>query len=163
MNKLSSPRGFTLIELIGTIVVLSVIAGIIIALINPAGQIRRTKENTMYARTTEVCSAIYTCMNGQFKGDVSQCYGAASVGLKGNPTDPTSATYEWTKSSGSTGATDYVSFKGRIGTSGQDGCMLGCKITNNFADYLGEKAGTVVANISEVSKGGFDGSDCIAY
>ena len=63
--------GFTLIELLIVVVIIGVLAGVVLVLINPARQQRRSKESILKANTNKLCLALYSCATTA--GAVGQC------------------------------------------------------------------------------------------
>ncbi len=70
-NGIKTSSGFTLIELLIVIVIIGIMAGIVLLLINPARQQRKSKETILKANTNKLCLALYACSTTA--GDVTQC------------------------------------------------------------------------------------------
>lgn len=64
-------QGFTLIELLLVIVIIGILAGIVLAIINPAKQQRKAKESILKANANKVCLALFACSSTA--GDVTSC------------------------------------------------------------------------------------------
>ena len=64
-------KGFTLIELLLVVVIIGILAGIVIAIINPARMQRRSKEAVLRANLDKICVALFNC--GTLTGDPSSC------------------------------------------------------------------------------------------
>lgn len=72
MNKhINHKKGFTLIELLLVVVIIGILAGIVIAIINPARMQRRSRESVMLSNVEKVCIAIFSC--GSASGAVTSC------------------------------------------------------------------------------------------
>ena len=75
----SFTRGFTLIELLIVIVIIGILAGVIIAVINPAQLQTKSKQAVMRATTEKACLALNAC--GSTSDVVGGCDTAAESGL----------------------------------------------------------------------------------
>ncbi len=83
MTKLTQ-KGFTLIELLIVIVIIGILAGIVIAVIDPAASQRKAAESVIRANVDKACLALFACGNtSQIAGG---CDTRAKIGMaaKGN-------------------------------------------------------------------------------
>lgn len=153
MTLKSFPKsGFTLIELLLVVVIIGILAGILLSVINPARQQRRTRESTLIANTGKVCAALFACANAA--GDVDQCNDfsigkiaveiddlrglAGDAGLTGTAratSIPPYASYTLTQTSGLIAITGSLPGSGATGGSGAKTAST-CNVTcsYDFAD-----------------------------
>jgi prepilin-type N-terminal cleavage/methylation domain-containing protein len=75
MKISSSERGFTLIELLIVIVIISVLAGIVITVLDPARSKRKAEEAVMLANANKACLALFAC--AATTDDRADCVSAA--------------------------------------------------------------------------------------
>lgn len=92
MNKTNRrQKGFTLIELLIVIVIIGILAGVILAVINPAEQRKKASEGVLRANTDKLCTALHAC--GATTTTTASCDTFTEVGAN-NPTGtPTGSTY----------------------------------------------------------------------
>ncbi len=65
MTKSYTQKGFTLIELLIVIVIIGILAGVVIAVMNPATQQRKAKESVLRANTDKICLAMHACASSR--------------------------------------------------------------------------------------------------
>jgi prepilin-type N-terminal cleavage/methylation domain-containing protein len=122
MNKLKRKvtllPGFTLIELLIVIVIIGILAGVIIAVINPAQMQLKARQAVLRANTEKGCLALNAC--GATTSVAADCNSIAKVGIVDPGGTPTGATYALT-------AVDPIAFTGTLGT-----CNYTCSY--NFAN-----------------------------
>lgn len=131
-------KGFTLIELLLVIVIIGVLAGLVIAVINPTRQSGRAKEGTARSNMAKVCEALTACMSSQVTPDVTDCVNVGSWSADNDefdrfgtimPNTPSDWTYQVRNS---TGGNPYVAAR-TYGPGGTDGnCYLACYV---YADF----------------------------
>ena len=71
-------NAFTLIELLIVIVIIGILAGVVLAVINPAQQIRRANQSSARSAVAKMCMAFQSCMAGT--NDISFCDTASKAG-----------------------------------------------------------------------------------
>ncbi len=95
MNKFfqNAKRGFTLVELLIVIIIISVLAGVVLIAINPAEQRARASATTLKSNTAAVCRAQALCMvEAAVPGDCA-AFGAGAVEIADPSDSPTGSTY----------------------------------------------------------------------
>lgn len=128
-------KGFTLIELLLVIGIISVLAGIVLAVINPARQRQRSEEAVMRGNLTKVCQSLLACASAQSTVNNALCDTFDEVGAL-VPDRPIGATYNvgmgasWLHAYGTTAG----------------GCRMACVINNDMSDWAGGNPGIVFAN-----------------
>ena len=63
MQTSNKKLGFTLIELLIVIVIIGILAGVVLAIINPARVIRRSNEGTARSKVAKACLAYISCLD----------------------------------------------------------------------------------------------------
>ena len=132
MHKMrSSEQGFTLIELLIVIVIIGILAGVILAVINPAQQQLRANQSVLRSNTEKMCLALQAC--GSATTSALDCGTKALVGIT-TPTVPAGANY-WLSTANppvgdvaATGATQTMFVRGILGT-----CAIDCNYNFNTA------------------------------
>src|SRR3990167_9086611 len=116
-------KGFTLIELLIVIVIIGILAGVVLVILNPAKQQRRSQEAVMKANLNKTCLALYSC--AQTTTVLASCNSFNSIGVISPAGTPTGSTY-------AISATDPVTITATLGgglagaeTSGTD-CVYTC-------------------------------------
>jgi len=111
---------FTLIELLIVIVIIGILAGVVLAVINPAQQITRSKQSVIRGAIVKACLAHKSCMTAN--NDLStQCDTAAKAGYDLSNIDP--ATGAFSPSGTATGLPTWT-----LGTSPNQ-CVIACMPT----------------------------------
>lgn len=79
---------FTLVELLVVVVIIGILAGLTLAVINPAVQRQRASEAVMRGQLSKVCGMLAACMSGQPSYNNAACDSVAEIGLL-NSVSPT--------------------------------------------------------------------------
>ncbi|HSX39433.1 MAG TPA: prepilin-type N-terminal cleavage/methylation domain-containing protein [Candidatus Saccharimonadales bacterium] len=87
----SSESGFTLIELLIVIVIIGILAGVVLTVIDPAGQQKKARETVLRATVEKACLALAAC--GQTSTDATNCDTKAEIGVLNVNQTPTGANY----------------------------------------------------------------------
>ena len=127
----SSEQGFTLIELLIVIVIIGILAGVVLAVINPAQQQLKANQSVLRSSTEKMCLALQAC--GTTTTDANQCDTKAEAGIT-VPAVPVGASYflsdstnpATSDSSANVATTATVAVRGALGT-----CTYDCNY--NFA------------------------------
>lgn len=88
--------GFTLVELLVVISIISILAGALFMVINPAQLQRKSREAVLKAKVAQVCSALNSC--AAVKASALDCYGEnekdfSKLGIPNPSGDPTGSTF----------------------------------------------------------------------
>lgn len=146
-------KSFTLIELLIVIAVIGILAGVIIAVINPQKQFKRAREGVMRANLAKVCSTIVACQSSLITWDTNYCDTWNEIGVIAPDGQPAGTTYELADGGGSTASNGFV--RARVGL---DGCGMQCVVYNDFRKWPTSgtrySPGTVVVNRSWTGGGG---------
>jgi len=116
--KRNSASGFTLIELLIVIVIIGILAGVIIAVINPAQLQLKAKQAVLRANVEKGCLALNAC--GSTSTVAADCNSTTKVGLNAINGTPAGSTYALT-------AADPITYTGTLDT-----CNYTCSY--NFAN-----------------------------
>ncbi|EKE00507.1 MAG: hypothetical protein ACD_22C00002G0001 [uncultured bacterium] len=114
MTKSYSQKGFTLIELLIVIVIIGILAGVVLAVMNPAVQQRKANESVLRANTDKVCLAMHACAAARSDA-FTTCDTFAEIGVNSPAGTPTGATYA------PTAAGTTLTITGTLGT-----CIFTC-------------------------------------
>lgn len=134
-------QGFTLIELLLVIVIIGILAGVVIAVINPRQQAARAREGVARANLSRVCQALVACMSSLSSPDASKCVATDSsrdgwtdsetefnrLGTT-KPDQPAGWTYQLYRYGTTDDAYIWARAKG-------DGCEMRCIVFNDFRNY----------------------------
>lgn len=121
-------KGFTLIELLIVIVIIGILAGVVLAVMNPAEQRRKAAVSVMRANLDKMCLAMSACASTVTSA--ASCDTAAEIGItvdgSGNPTMngvPVGAAY----TIGASGQELTATATGtNLGTGGTVDCIYTC-------------------------------------
>ena len=89
MKRLSSEKGFTLVELLIVIVIIGLLAGVTLSIINPQRQFRRSGEGSARAVAQKACMALTGCGNSTLT--LANCNSLLEIGAI-SPGVPTTVT-----------------------------------------------------------------------
>ena len=117
MNNINK-KGFTLIELLIVIAIIGILAGILIAVINPAQQRLKANQAVMRSSVSKACLAAVACVTSSSTGSCSNTT-FATLGVYLNSNQPTGATYAPVLTGGF-----LTGIKGTMGT-----CVVTCNAT----------------------------------
>jgi prepilin-type N-terminal cleavage/methylation domain-containing protein len=151
IRKYRSTQGFTLVELLVVISIISILAGALFMVINPAKMQTKAKEAVLRAKTAQICSGLYACSAA--KDDATLCDAWISgvgrdwteLGITLNPDgDPPTSIYVTTATNPNvTGPTSTVHVTGSLTTGGVL-CSYTCSFdfSNGNVEKLVESVGS---------------------
>ncbi len=128
-------QGFTLIELLIVIVILGILAGVVIAVINPARQQKRANEGVVKANVDKMALALKACVSSS-STPTTQCDSVTEVGVVDPDGTPTGSTYDIRYVAG---ATPYYEAYGVV-----DGCTYYDRL--DASAYTTTKSTSVTGN-----------------
>ncbi|PIS23157.1 hypothetical protein COT49_01515 [candidate division WWE3 bacterium CG08_land_8_20_14_0_20_40_13] len=142
--KTNNGNGFTLIELLIVIAIIGILAGLVIAVINPQRQLQRAKEGVTRANLAKICQAVLACQSSLSSYDATKCDSFDEIGVYA-PTTPAGVSY-WPAGSGGAGATNWAGAYAQFATGTGNGvCQMRCVVYNSLQGWVGS-AGNVVVN-----------------
>lgn len=106
------------------IAIISILAGALFMVINPAQLQRKSREAVLKAKTSQICVALNAC--GAVKSSALDCYGVSTVDFTKlnitNPSgDPVGATYTLSCSDATCASDSTLTVNGQLGT-----CIFSC-------------------------------------
>ncbi len=114
-NCSNDNTGFTLVELLVVISVVSILAGALFVVLNPVTMQRKAKEAVVASKTSQMCLALNSC--GAVKTDARNCDTWLELGLVNTSGDPPGSTYLVGPGGGPVGSADAtVPMTGAYGT-----------------------------------------------
>lgn len=133
-------NAFTLIELLIVIVIIGILAGLVLVVVNPARQQRKSQESVLRATANKVCLALFSC--AQTTVDARSCDTDNEIGIvspNGKPIALT--TYALSSSPTPTVSTSAITMTATLPegtgqknvTAGVDTCVYTCIF--NFGTY----------------------------
>lgn len=123
-------NGFTLVEMLVTIVIVGILAAVIILYIDPARLVQRGNESSLQTNLTQIASAVLVCMAGQKEMDSSRCNNFIKL-EKPSPSTPQGAIYEITDDPlFRTVENGYVQVKATL-----NNCEMITRVMNNFEKW----------------------------
>ena len=120
-------NAFTLIELLIVIVIIGILAGVVLAVINPAQQIRRSNQSSARGVVAKACMAYQSCYGAT--QDVALCDTATEAGYSfpsstyGGAFTVTSSLPRWSGSN-SSGGTCTIACEGSTGRITVSSCDI---------------------------------------
>jgi prepilin-type N-terminal cleavage/methylation domain-containing protein len=133
ITKNTASKAFTLIELLIVIVIIGILAGAVIAVINPAQMQRKAREAVMRTNVEKGCLALNAC--GSTSDAIAGCDTPAELGLTlASITAPTGAEYTLPVTA------TTVKFVGTMGT---------CTYTCTYDFSSASPANTIVPAVGE--------------
>ena len=103
MKNFPNAKAFTLIELLIVIVIIGILAGVVLAVINPANQILRSNQTSARGVISKACLAVNSCLASSIAQDGTYSYAMCNTGALAGYTFPTN-TYQGTYSIGANAA-----------------------------------------------------------
>ncbi len=140
----SNKSGFTLIELLIVIAIIGVLAGIVLAVLNPQKQRQRAREGTLRANVNKLCLAYASCKSSSVDETYTECQGVANadnlgVVLSNLNGTPSGATYTYMTEWGDSGTTNdnntwggWLDVDGTGSFSTANDCYFYCDATTNI-------------------------------
>ncbi len=95
MSKFSAQPyrlAFTLIELLIVIVIIGILAGVILVVLNPAAQQRKSAEAVLQANTNKLCLGLFSCAQTTY--DPLRCNDMTKIGGIDPIDSPSTSTYD---------------------------------------------------------------------
>jgi len=112
--------GFTLVELLVVISIISILAGALFMVINPTQLQRKSREAVLKAKTSQLCTALNNC--GAVKTASADCDDFTKLGVTDPTGDPLNSSYSIT-------TVDPITITGTLGAGA---CSFTCSF--NFSD-----------------------------
>lgn len=131
---------FTLIEIMIVIVIIGIIAGTVLAVINPQRQIMRSNEGVLKANMTKLCAGLLACMGSGKNYNTGRCDTGAEINSFGSTSivqieNPSQTTYSLVTGGTSTSASGSMTVEGKLTHSASQSCTLRCTVINDFTNY----------------------------
>ena len=133
-SRLYNSQGFTLVELLIVIVIIGILAGVVMAVLNPAKQQQRAKEGVLKANMDKACLALSAC--GAATTDIDMCDTFLEMGVIDPDGTPVDSEYAVLDPDGGNVATI---------TGTLDACVYECtySITSGVSTVVDQAAGSI--------------------
>lgn len=145
MSKISAQNhrfvsAFTLIELLIVIVIIGILAGVILVVLNPAAQQRKSAESVLQANTNKLCLGLFSCAQTTY--DPTKCNDMTKIGGIDPNGSPSTSTYSVSASG------NVISVTGTLpaGVGSSTDCEFTCSydIVSGTPQKLTEGAGCIL-------------------
>ncbi len=149
-KKKTNREGFTLIELLIVIAIIGILAGIVLAVLNPGRQRQRAREGTLRANVNKLCLAYASCKAASVDEDYSECRTDANADnlgvdlskLNGTPAGATYGYLDNIPTNGSNAWGGYLDVDNSGGYASANDCAFYCDDTTNIPTQTGSGCAT---------------------
>lgn len=131
---------FTLIELLIVIVIIGILAGVILVVLNPAAQQRKSAESVLQANTNKLCLGLFSCAQTTY--DPIKCNDMIKIGGIDPSGSPSTSIYDVS----ATGNVIYVTGTLPAGVGSSSVCEFSCSydIVSGIPQRLAGGAGCIL-------------------